>query len=101
MEDLNSFSFLIICLAVSLIFSRLSSFLISRAVFTWKSQAFPTTQIAEHEAFIKDDKEGSFSALLPVFFVIPKAVKILLLRLRGFEKNSVSTGFAPGQPPSM
>ena len=47
------------------------------------------------------DKDGSFSALLPAFFVIPKAVKILLFNFGGFKKNSVSTGFAPGHPPSM
>ena len=49
----------------------------------------------------KGDKLGSFSTLRPVFLVIPKAVNILLLNSGGFEKNSVSTGLAPGHPPSI
>ena len=79
----------------------MSLLLIPNAILTWKSHAFPTTQTAGQEAFIKGDKDGSFSALLPVFFVIPKAVKILFPKLIGLEKNSVSIGFAPGHPPSI
>ena len=40
-----------------------------------------TRQIAEALEFNKADRPGSFSALLPVFFVIPKAVNIELLIL--------------------
>ena len=82
-------------------FSKLSSFSIPKATFTWKSQVFPTTQTAEVSALINDANPGSLSALLPDFLVIPNAVKILFLVLGGFEKNLVSIGFAPGQPPSI
>ena len=56
---------------------------------------------AEELAFISEAKDGSLSALLPDFFVIPKAVNILFCILGGLEKNLVSIGFAPGQPPSI
>ena len=71
------------------------------ATSTWKSQDFPTKQTAGEFVSSNADKPGSFSALLPVFFVIPKAVKVEFLSLFIFEKNSVSVGLAPGHPPSM
>ena len=76
---------MIICLAVSLIFSRLSSFLISRAVLTWKSQALPTIQIAEHEAFIKDDD-------LPHSIYEIEGAKDCAIEFRSFSKNAGFTG---------
>ena len=39
-----------------------------------KTHDFPTTQTVEVFAFIKEANPGSFSALLPVFLVIPNAV---------------------------
>ena len=44
---------------------------------------------------------GSFSALLPGFLVIPKAVNFDLAKFKSREKKSLSVGFAPGQPPSI
>ena len=40
---------------------------------------FPTKQIAGEFVFINAERPGSFSALLPVFFVIPKAVRVAFL----------------------
>ena len=83
-SNMNSLLFLTKCFVVSSIFSKFSSFEIPKATSTWKSQDFPT----KHTAFVLElsiaDNPGSFSALLPVFFVIPKAVKVEFLRLRPF-----------------
>ena len=39
-----------------------------------------TSSVKTIIALINEDNEGSFSALLPVFFVMPKAVKMLLFK---------------------
>ena len=82
-------------------FSKFSSFEIPKATSTWKSQDFPTKQTDLVFEFIIADKPGSFSALLPDLFVIPKAVNFEFFKSKPFWKNSVSDGLAPGQPPSI
>jgi len=81
-------------------FSKFSSLVMPKATSTWKSQDFPTKQIASAFVFNKAERPGSFSALLPVFFVMPKAVRIVFSNLGGLLKKVVSKVFAPGQPPS-
>ena len=61
---------------------------------------FPTKQIAGDLVFNKAESPGSFSALLPAFFVIPKAVKIVFSNFGGLLKKVVSRVLAPGHPPS-
>ena len=72
-----------------------------KATLTWKSHDFPTTHTAGVLALVNDANPGSLSALLPVFFVIPNAVNNVSFISGGCEKNLVSTGLAPGQPPSI
>ena len=80
---------------------KFSSLDIPKATSTWKSQDFPTKQTDFVLEFKIADKPGSFSALRPAFFVIPKAVKVEFFSSKPFWKNSVSDGLAPGQPPSI
>ena len=61
----------------------------------------PTTHTEVALVFIKDANPGSFSALRPAFFVMPKAVKEALVKFNFSLKNVVSVAFAPGQPPSI
>ena len=81
-------------------FSKFSFLVIPKATSTWKSQDFPTKHTAGVLEFKIADNPGSFCALLPLFFVIPKAVKTVLPRLGGLLKKVVSNVFAPGHPPS-
>ena len=82
------------------ILDKFSSRLIPKAVFTWKSCAFPTKQTEPVSAFRTAARTSSFSADLPSLLVIPKAT--ILAFVFGTElKNSLSVGFAPGQPPSI
>ena len=74
--------------------------LIPKATSTWISQDLPTKQIAGAFVFSIAESPGSFSALLPAFFVIPKAVRIVFSNFGGLLKKVVSNVFAPGQPPS-
>ena len=72
-----------------------------KATSTWKSQLLPNKQTDELFELIKDDNMGSFFALCSDFLVIPKAVRFAFLKFWSLLKNSVSVGFAPGQPPSI
>ena len=65
---------------------KFSSLEIPSATSTWKSQDFPTKQIAGEFVFNNADSPGSFSALLPDFFVIPKAVSVEFLSFLIFGK---------------
>ena len=47
------------------------------------------------------ERPGSFSALLPDFFVIPKATSVEFKSFGGLLKKLVSVGFAPGHPASI
>ena len=85
----------------SAIFTKFSSLEIPNAKSTWKSQDLPTTQADGALTLIMAAKPGSFSALLPVFLVMPKAVNVEFLNSIFSEKNCVSVSFAPGHPPSI
>ena len=83
-SNMNSLSFFTKCFVVSFMFSIFSSFEIPNATSTWKSQVFPTRQTDSVLEFMIADKPGSFSALRPDFFVIPKAVNFELFKSKPF-----------------
>src|SRR5262249_53710694 len=73
----------------------------SSAISTWKSQVLPTRQQASACPSSTADSDGSFETLRPALLVIPNATNRAVFNGGRSEKNAVSVGFAPGQPPSL
>ena len=79
-----------------------SSRSVRSASVTWRSHALPTRQTTSVPASSRSRSTWESSARSPAFRVMPNAVSVLVFRvsLVASLKNSVSRGFAPGQPPS-
>ena len=78
--------------------------MVCSASTTWYSELFATMQTAEVLASIRLRSVGSSSTLPRGRRVEPNATSVDVDSVSSFEaraKNSMSFGFAPGQPPSM
>ena len=77
---------------------------VRRASATWRSQALATMQATGAPASTRLARTASSSALAPALRVEPNATKVAVSSdssVLARSKNSMSLGFAPGQPPSM
>ena len=88
----------------SRIIARFSSSVVLRARSTWRSNAFATRVTAGAPLSRRAPSKTSSAAFAFGRRVAPKATKVAFLSFNSFlasAKNSVSLGFAPGQPPSI
>ena len=83
--------------------SRLRSREMASATSTWRGQDFPKMAATRAPLETRAFSVGSVSGVLDGWCVLPKAASFAFLSSTSFMalKNSVSTGLAPGQPPSM
>ena len=80
-----------------------SSRSVRSAFSTWTSQLLPTKHTVSVPASRRSRRVALSSAFSPALRVIPNATSSACCRVSfvARRKNSVSRGFAPGQPPSM
>ena len=91
-------------LTESRIISRFSSRDVLSAKSTWRSKAFATKVTAGAPESRSAPSNTSSAAFTFGRRVAPKATKVAFFKTNSFlarAKNSVSLGFAPGQPPSI
>ena len=88
---------------MSLIIARFSSSVVRSARSTWSACDFATMAMYSVSASTRARVRASSEAFPPALRVAPNATSFERWRPRPFAswKNSVSAGFAPGQPPSM
>ena len=84
--------------------ARFSSNVVRRASSTCRSWDLATNVTTDAPLSRSAATSGSSAAATPARRVAPKAASVALRRSSSWaarRKNSVSLGFAPGQPPSM